>query len=254
MHRGRAEEGRIVRKLMAMGHERSKPLHNFSLPCLKWGNQRFLRCVKVPPDASDPSSVDRRSSRLQPKFDQFQAKQINPRNFQTSPENPLHNSKRKSNIQNDSDNNIEEVREKLMVDLKVAAKKLKVSVLGEGGVQDETAGNAKPWNLRTRRAACKSPQEETKKCDLGSSPIKGSEAAVPKENPVSVEKNERVKLSISLSKGEVEEDFALMVGTRPPRRPKKRPKIVQRQMDSLFPGLWLSEVTPESYKVPDDPE
>ena len=41
--RGRVPES----KSMAMGPERSKPLHNFNLPCLKWGNQRHLRCMKV---------------------------------------------------------------------------------------------------------------------------------------------------------------------------------------------------------------
>ncbi|KAJ6429798.1 hypothetical protein OIU84_021241 [Salix udensis] len=37
------------RSVMAMGQERSKPpLHNFDLPFLKWGNQRHLRCMKLP--------------------------------------------------------------------------------------------------------------------------------------------------------------------------------------------------------------
>ncbi|KAJ0959122.1 hypothetical protein HanPSC8_Chr00c476g0808751 [Helianthus annuus] len=27
--------------------ERLKPLHNFDLPCLKWGNQKLLRCMKA---------------------------------------------------------------------------------------------------------------------------------------------------------------------------------------------------------------
>ncbi|MCD9645964.1 hypothetical protein HAX54_035404 [Datura stramonium] len=47
---------------MAMGPERSKPLHNFTLPCgLKWGNQRYLRCggSKIPD--GEMSSYNRRS-------------------------------------------------------------------------------------------------------------------------------------------------------------------------------------------------
>ncbi|KAJ7975141.1 DUF1639 family protein [Quillaja saponaria] len=239
---------------MTMEPEGSKSLHNFSLPCLKWGNQLFLRCLKVPSDPTYPSSLHRRSSLLQSKLDQFQAKQIKSRTSNTSSQNPSHNSKRKSNTQKDFDNDVKEVREKLMVDLRVAEKKLNVSILDEGGGQYETAANAKPWNLRTRRAACKAPQDEAKKCDLGSSPIKGCEAVLQKGHPVNMEKNERARFSISLSKEEVEEDFAAMVGTRPPRRPKKRPKIVQRQLDSLFPGLWLTDVTPELYEVPDVPE
>lgn len=190
----------------------SKPLHNFSFPCLKWGTQRFLRCVKLSP--SEPSSsFDRRSS---------------------NPQNLFHNSKRKHKDAAEID--IEAVRQKLMVDLKVAAKKLKVSILEEGAAaagDDETdPSNARPWNLRTRRAACKAPpHDEERKCNnnnnSSSSPMKVVEAP-----PVSKEKkNDKTKFSVSLSKEEIEEDFVAMVGTRPPRRPKKRPRVVQRQLD-----------------------
>ena len=48
-------------------------------------------------------------------------------------------------------------------------------------------------------------------------------------------KRERPKFSVSLSREEVRDDFMAMVGTRPPRRPKKRARIVQKQLDvSLF--------------------
>ncbi|EEC71303.1 hypothetical protein OsI_03328 [Oryza sativa Indica Group] len=63
-----------------------------------------------------------------------------------------------------------------------------------------------------------------------------------------------------------------LTGGRPRRRPRKRPRVVQRQLDrennttndpannntsnclvqSLFPGLWLTEITADAYKVPDD--
>lgn len=66
--------------------------------------------------------------------------------------------------------------------------------------------------------------------------------------------NDKNKFSVSLSNEEVEQDFWALVRTKPPRRPKKRPKLVQRQLDTLFPGLWLNEVTAESYKVHDVPE
>ncbi|XVF31816.1 hypothetical protein REPUB_Repub17cG0026100 [Reevesia pubescens] len=54
-----------------------------------------------------------------------------------------------------------------------------------------------------------------------------------------------------LSKKEIEEDFMLMAGHRPLRRPKKQTHYVQKQLDSLFPGLWLTEVTVDIYKVPE---
>ncbi|XP_061357591.1 uncharacterized protein LOC133301892 [Gastrolobium bilobum] len=217
---------------MAMGPERSKPLHNFSLPCLKWGTQKLLRCVNA-----EPCSLDRRSSKSdEPHMNQNE---------------PCRVPKRKN------DNNIDAVREKIMGDLRVAAKKLKVSIFENG--KDEGGGavaatNARPWNLRTRRAACKEPpqpqpphEEERRFFYVGSSsPVK--------EKKKMMMINEKAKFSVSLSKEEVEQDFWALVGTRPPRRPKKRPRIVQRQLNTLFPGLWLAEITAESYKVSDVPE
>ncbi|KAL9330218.1 hypothetical protein ACSQ67_005221 [Phaseolus vulgaris] len=170
---------------MAMGPERSKPLHNFPMPCLKWGNQRFLRCVKV---ANDP-------------------------------------------------NDIADVRRKLLLDLRVAADNLKVSIFQEP--------NSKSWNLRTRRAACKAPHHTSQLNSL-------TQEMKKKKKMMKIE--EKTKFSVSLSKEEVEHDFLALLGNRPPRRPKKRPRIVQKNLDSLFPGLWLSEVTAESYEVPEVPE
>ncbi|CAJ1936862.1 unnamed protein product [Sphenostylis stenocarpa] len=172
---------------MAMGPERSKPLHNFPMPCLKWGNQRFLRCVKVAA-TDDPSDISA-------------------------------------------------VRRKLMLDLRVAADNLKVSMFQEP--------NSKNWNLRTRRAACKAPHHTNRLNSL-------TQEMMKKKKKMKIE--EKTKFSISLSKEEVEHDFWALLGTRPPRRPKKRPKTVQKNLDTLFPGLWLSEVTAESYEVPEVPE
>ncbi|TKY44725.1 heat shock cognate 70 kDa protein [Spatholobus suberectus] len=184
---------------MATGPERSKPLHNFSLPCLKWGTQRLLRCVNA--------DLDRRS----PKFDA-----------------PQNDAARVPKRKNDDT----------------------LVVAGEEAAGVVANNNAMmPWNLRTRRAACKAPQneEERRFFDTGcSSPVKEK-----KKVPVVVGNNERVKFSVSLSKEEVEQDFWALAGTRPPRRPKKRPRIVQRQLNTLFPGLWLAEVTAEAYKVAD---
>ncbi|XP_061345020.1 uncharacterized protein LOC133290890 [Gastrolobium bilobum] len=209
---------------MAMGPERSKPLHNFSMPCLKWGNQRFLRCVKV---TTEPSPLP---------LDPHQHEQPHKRN--NNQIDPFQN----------SNDDIDAVREKLMIDLRVAANKLKVSIFEEGNGN----GNPMPWNLRARRAACKEPHHEDQRNPIDS-------VGKAKENNKNKKKkkkktNERAKFSVSLSKEEVEQDFLALVGTRPPRRPKKRPRIVQRQLDTLFPGLWLTEVTAESYKVDHVPE
>ncbi|MED6194690.1 hypothetical protein PIB30_030757 [Stylosanthes scabra] len=245
---------------MGMVPERSKPLHNFSLPCLKWGSQKFLRCVNAPsniittinnnsnnnnPSQPSSSSPDRRSSRLQSK------PQIEPSRLP----------KRKSNQNFDG----------------VPGKKLKVSNFEDGGGGEEGGGangggggggaSNRPWNLRTRRAACKAPappsaspqaqalsaphdEDGNKLFDVGGS----SSHYQVKDKKVMMMMNERSKFSVSLSKEEVEQDFWGLVGTRPPRRPKKRPRIVQRQLDTLFPGLWLTEVNADCYKVAEVPE
>ncbi|MED6184996.1 hypothetical protein PIB30_052805 [Stylosanthes scabra] len=236
---------------MAMGPERSKALHNFSMPCLKWGHQRFLRCVKVPsPDPDPDHDHDHDHHHLHHRRSSL-------------PNSPfLASNKRKATPTGDIDN-IDAVRQKLIVDLKDAADKLKVSIFEEGTVANTTPNNhhsARPWNLRTRRAACKSPPPTTTTAHREDQQYRNLDS-VPEDMVVGVAKDttkktmdEKPKFCVSLSKAEIEQDFLALVGTRPPRRPKKRPRNLQRQLDTLFPGLWLSEVSAESYKVPEVPE
>lgn len=202
-----------------MEPERSKPLHNFSLPPMKWGAQRFLRCVNT-----DHSPLNRNSPQTDP----------NRKNHE-----PI-------------------VRERFMGDLTVAATKLKVSIFEENGngngngnadadasLVGASNGAIRPWNLRTRRAACKAPpppspvppppvrDEGRRFLDVGSSsPSSPVMMMMKKKKMVMV--NEKVKFSVSLSKEEIEQDFWALAGTRPPRRPKKRPRIVQRQLNVSY--------------------
>uniref|UniRef100_A0A5B6ZD96 DUF1639 family protein n=1 Tax=Davidia involucrata TaxID=16924 RepID=A0A5B6ZD96_DAVIN len=262
--------------MMSMAPERSRHLHNFTLPRLKWGNQRFLRCMKV--NANGEVTADRRSSAAsEPESDGFSRNRdgievfkrrssIAMESLKKSPLKPIGgDSVRTSN--KDQDN------------------KAKVSILNEK--ENEESNSARPWNLRTRRAACKAPNEsgggggggmganlrseelQRNNCNSSllrpespmamamakSSRLRGLAAAATMTQSVEKRENsQRAKFSISLSREEVESDFLAMVGTRPPRRPKKRPKIVQKQLDLIFPGLWLTEITPDTYKVPDFPE
>ncbi|KAL6609547.1 hypothetical protein ACP70R_039516 [Stipagrostis hirtigluma subsp. patula] len=55
--------------------------------------------------------------------------------------------------------------------------------------------------------------------------------------------------SPTLTRREIEADFVAITGKKPPRRPKRRPKSVQKQIDTLWPGSSLSEVTRDRYKV-----
>lgn len=57
------------------------------------------------------------------------------------------------------------------------------------------------------------------------------------------------KLFLSLSSKEKEDDFMLMKGCKPPQRPKKRAKLLQRTLLSVSPGAWLSDLCQERYEV-----
>ena len=49
-----------------------------------------------------------------------------------------------------------------------------------------------------------------------------------------MEKDEKLKFSVSLLKKDIEEDFSNMIGKRLPRRPKKKPNIVQKKLNVSF--------------------
>lgn len=65
-------------------------------------------------------------------------------------------------------------------------------------------------------------------------------------------RHDRASFAVALDAEEIEEDVYALTGARPRRRPRKRARVVQRQLDSLFPGLWLTEITADAYRVPDD--
>ncbi|XP_060210122.1 uncharacterized protein LOC132637009 [Lycium barbarum] len=123
---------------------------------------------------------------------------------------------------------------------------------------DEEA--TKTWNLRPRKPIHKS-------LNLNSGPFRSSGSAIQesksqsnhvnvvnkeKENNESnavTKKEKRLRFSVGLSREEIDEDIYAMTGSKAARRPKKRVKAVQKQLDTLFPGLWLASITPDSYKV-----
>ncbi|KAJ0677976.1 hypothetical protein HanRHA438_Chr12g0547781 [Helianthus annuus] len=106
----------------------------------------------------------------------------------------------------------------------------------------------KPWNLRTRRAACKSPARngDDRKPNFSPARNEGNKSPVTVAVTGTVS-GDREKFSFALSRRELEEDFTAMTGRRLPRKPKKRPRYIQKQLDTLFPGLWLSEITADLY-------
>ncbi|XP_022951617.1 uncharacterized protein LOC111454377 [Cucurbita moschata] len=54
---------------------------------------------------------------------------------------------------------------------------------------------------------------------------------------------------IALTNKEKEEDFMAIKGCKPPLRPKKRPKIIQRTINLVSPGTWLCDLTLDRYEV-----
>ncbi|XP_015688129.2 putative lysozyme-like protein [Oryza brachyantha] len=64
-----------------------------------------------------------------------------------------------------------------------------------------------------------------------------------------VERFELPRIYISLSRKEKEDDFLAMKGTKLPQRPKKRAKNVDKTLQYVFPGMWLSDLTKGRYEV-----
>ncbi|XP_074269207.1 uncharacterized protein LOC141592433 [Silene latifolia] len=201
------------------GNNGARTLHNFSLPpCLSWGTQKLLRC------SNSTSSLNDAVTGSPP-------------------------SKRRRHSPRD-DNQIEVMREKLMFDLRSEVDKMRAVFLGNGHPPPAPPLNAaaattevRPWNLRTRRAACGG--------DRVASPVRQEVVSVAAEEEEAVP---RAKFSVPLSRQEVEDDFVAMLGRRPPRKPKKRPRYIQKQLETVFPGVWLSEITADMYKVDETPE
>ncbi|GMI99501.1 hypothetical protein like AT1G25370 [Hibiscus trionum] len=288
-----------------MEPQRSKPLHNFDLPCLKWGNRRFLRCMKLD-DASNAASVAVADQYQNCRRRVVQRRRSPPSKLESLVVGGMRRRESESSSSPSSKNTdcvkekrlriskgeaaaagIEAVREKIMKDLKTAADEIKDAIFRDEVSDNDDADDdefeepknkqkvkekereespavevdPRPWNLRTRRAACKAPMDGEATNTNYSSPMTNEvfhSARVRDKGPslasapaAADRKRPRPKFSVPLSKEEIEKDFMAMVGHRPPRRPKKRARNVQKQLDYLFPGLWLTEPTEDNYKVPE---
>ncbi|XP_010460392.1 PREDICTED: uncharacterized protein LOC104741277 [Camelina sativa] len=246
--------------------QRSKSLHNFPLPNL-WGNQRHLKCMKI--DSNGNGGDHHRLRRRSPPSRDSDS---TPFRFGGSDHRRSRNAAFKSG--GGSEEGIEEFRVKLMSDLKTVRDKITQSMFnkdvieeeeeeisGSGSGQEKEVSPVKPWNLRKRRAAaCKEPVSNSQ-IDKGiaieekvvlTPLLRGGGGGGGGVVEAETKKKMRPKFAVKLSKKEIEEDFVGMLGHRPPRRPKKRPRTVQKQLDSLFPGLYLTEVTLDAYKVPEE--
>ncbi|GMI66955.1 hypothetical protein like AT3G60410 [Hibiscus trionum] len=114
----------------------------------------------------------------------------------------------------------------------------------------------KTWNLRPRKPISKPPIHNGSATKIGGSAQENrthrSEATRSRnitEPKPAENKEKKRKFSISLSREEIDEDIFAMTGSKASRRPKKRAKNVQKQLDCVFPGLWLASITPDCYRV-----
>ncbi|KAH7514203.1 uncharacterized protein LOC107430322 [Ziziphus jujuba] len=245
------------------------PLHNFPLPFLKWGGKNHTnnnhRCRRPISAESSPVAdhCEQDTDRNQSEGEATRPHRVESRAFRNRfafsscsavEKSQKQQSERESNESEDVRDGKQQQRE-----------------VEEAEAEDTVQ---KPWNLRPRKGlASKAPivlkNGELQEMEgLGGSMSGGqqhqhqSEGHNPQPKSLrlrgfaesqSTEKKEKRKFWIALSKEEIEEDIFVMTGSRPSRRPKKRPKNVQKQLDGVFPGLWLVGITADAYRVADTP-
>ncbi|GAU20176.1 hypothetical protein TSUD_352400 [Trifolium subterraneum] len=118
----------------------------------------------------------------------------------------------------------------------------------------------KTWNLRPRKPRV-NPEKQGNNGGGGRSRKSATPTRVSK--PRSAAKSrplpkverplmDKRELVISLTKEEIEHDFILMTGEKPPKKPIRRSKAVQKNLDDIFPGMHLTNITPERYRVNDN--
>ncbi|XP_042503758.1 uncharacterized protein LOC122080930 [Macadamia integrifolia] len=279
---------------MATAPVKSQPLHNFSLPFLKWGKNQMnnYRCRKLVDPSRDSPPPDHRSSPSEAESETAAASSYKKDSEAENRKYPIGSRSSKNRfgfsssaastteklLKNTAASEadavgLEESKGKLFIRFSRSSKEEPASKNKGAAVAADCGGEVggeveesalKPWNLRPRRAVFKAPIEIGGPSKNGDSLDDLPPMPQPEHLPKSlrlrgfaevqnVEKKEKRQFSISLSRGEIEEDIFALTGSKPSRRPKKRPKNVQKQVDNVFPGMWLSEITADSYKVPDAP-
>ncbi|XP_076918373.1 uncharacterized protein LOC143616066 [Bidens hawaiensis] len=211
-----------------------QPLHNFSLPFLAWG-QRITNnhCHRRRHRNSDLNNHRNPNNFKTETDEQNDAVLIDADVATATPANgdiKPWNRKFRNNFKPEND----EQNDAVLVD--GDGGKISVKVTGDD-VATATAvnGDVKPWNLRPRRYVIDA--------------VNGNGVVTEMNESEQRKMKKKRMLWISLSKDEIEEDIYAFTGSKPSRRPKKRSKIAQKQIDNVFPGLYLAGISADSYRA-----
>nr|GMD36530.1 neurofilament heavy polypeptide-like [Ipomoea batatas] len=259
---------------------KSQPLHNFGLPHL-WkknhhsNNHNRGRCGKLSSSGDGDSGSS--PSRYSLQREDSGSESGKNRKAARSPQNSAPESGKNGALSTDQaigksekKRKVSEVdrenRSKILLKLprKIRAeeapqekKAASAAELQDAALVEEEAGGepvSKTWNLRPRKPAHRNMNVDQFRGGGGATQENITQSCHrnvirPEAEPNTSQRKKRLRFSISLSRDEIEEDIFSMTGSKPARRPKKRSKSVQKQLDSVFPGLWLASITPDSYKV-----
>lgn len=207
---------------------KSQQLHNFSLSELKWNknknnhHQRRRRATDSPPHSH--RSPIRDSDSDQRKDDPVEKSEKDSVSEKDSKAKIFIRLKNTGKVAESADEKNESHDQVPKTDEIQAEKGVDVE-----NCENEEAEEPKTWNLRPRRVGKKADDKATVKVQENRTRIRTD--GIGSSNSLSDKKEKKEKFSISLSREEIEEDFLLMTGSKPPRKPKRRTKTVQRQLD-----------------------
>ncbi|KAG8662296.1 uncharacterized protein LOC110629309 [Manihot esculenta] len=276
--------------VMATAPVKPQPLHNFPLS-LKWGQTTALSAPTNHHPHHRSTSTGRITSALAPdsetESDQELTTVRNPPRVgsRSARVHRFSFTSCSSLIPKPKNSSMENMQKQTTVlETEVAEKPRKqVTVLENNGAdaeeeeveekqkQEEEEGNSRPWKLRPRKGilAAKNggelkeavmlhvneqrERDNTPQLQPKSMRLRGFVESAGGGGGLCLEKKEKRKFWIALSREEIEEDIFALTGSRPARRPRKRPKNVQKVLDNVFPGLWLVGTTADSYRVADPP-
>ncbi|KAK8693397.1 hypothetical protein V6N13_070981 [Hibiscus sabdariffa] len=244
---------------------KSQPLHNFQLHDLKWAmnhpsNHRLRKSSDSFHKSPQRGDADSESDNIRKKNPVCEAP---PENLTGKPERKFINGS-DALVDCDSERKVSPSDGISKIYIRFPAKNQKpVEEVLDVADQSLTAEDIeelvpKTWNLRPRKPISKPTNYNGSAAKIGGSAQENrthrSEATRSRNitEPKPAEKKaKKQKFSISLSREEIDEDIFAMTGSKASRRPKKRAKNVQKQLDCLFPGLWLASITPDCYRVSD---